>query len=365
MGLNEQLKADLETGRMKFASAAAELQTIKDEIDQVAKNLSPEEQKWVGAASSDCQETLRAFDDASRDALLAMGDTAEGISQMRQGIIDAEKEAERAAKKEEIANIVILMLSVVYLPLAGEAAGGTLEAESASKAVKMLIDLDQKIAALFRRIAAAMKKIGKEFKTDLPEAETHDPIKVDPIVENPPTSIEPPTKLPTSEPAPTPEVAPPVETREAPEAEPPSTPSGTNNEAPPLKEPEAPTPAEKEARLRRCKESSMLAANGFAPNVSRNQPHQPGGKMKSQPYWTRQVVASMGVQEMCGFICKPSGKKACRPSWCLAGLTSSTLKVKCKVLTKTFPAKEMVWPTVAGPSGSLRSTWTSAENHSE
>src|SRR5216110_2479845 len=57
----------------------------------------------------------------------------------------------------------------------------------------------------------------------------------------------------------------------------------------------------------------MLAANGFAPNVSRNQPHQPGGKMKSQPYWTRQVVASMGVQEMCGFICKPSGKKACRP----------------------------------------------------
>src|SRR5712691_9640728 len=24
----------------------------------------------------------------------------------------------------------------------------------------------------------------------------------------------------------------------------------------------------------------------------------------------------------------------------------------------------MVWPTVAGPSGSLRSTWTSAENHS-
>ena len=41
----------------------------------------------------------------------------------------------------------------------------------------------------------------------------------------------------------------------------------------------------------------MLAANGFAPTVSRNQPHQPGGKMKSQPYWTRQVVASMGVQD--------------------------------------------------------------------
>ncbi len=63
MGLNEQLKADLETGRMKFASAAAELQTIKDEIDQVAQNLSPEEQKWVGEASSDCQERLRHQND--------------------------------------------------------------------------------------------------------------------------------------------------------------------------------------------------------------------------------------------------------------------------------------------------------------
>jgi len=178
MGLNEQLKADLETGQTKFASAAVELQTIKDEIDLVAQNLSPEEQKWVGAASSGCQETLRAFDDASLDAITAMGDTAFAIKEMRQGIIDAEEEAARDAKKEEIANIVILVLSVVYLPLAGEAAGGTLEAQSASKAVKMLIDLDQRIAALFRRIAAAMKKFGNEFKTDLPEASTIDPIEV-------------------------------------------------------------------------------------------------------------------------------------------------------------------------------------------
>src|SRR5436853_4701801 len=230
MGLNEQLKADLETGRMKFASAATELQTIKEEIDRVAKNLSPEEQKWVGAASSGCQETLDAFDDASLDAITAMGDTAFGISEMRQGIIDAEEEAERDAKKEEIANIVILVLSVVYLPLAGEAAGGTLEAESEVKAVKMLIDLDQRIAAIFRRIAATMKKFGKDFKTDLPEAETLDPIKVDPIVENPPTSIEPPTKLPTSEPAPTQKSAPPVKTPEdsAP-VEQPNTPHGTND----------------------------------------------------------------------------------------------------------------------------------------
>ena len=110
---------------------------------------------------------------------------------------------------------------------------------------------------------------------------------------------------------------------------------------------------------------SMLAANVFAPNVSRNQPRQPGGKMKSQPYWTRQVVASMGVQEMRGFICKPREKKAYRPSWCLSGLTSSTLKMKCKVRPKAFPVKLMVWPMVAGPSGSLRYTWTSAENHSE
>src|SRR5436853_7486241 len=101
MGLNEQLKADLETGQTKFASAVVELQTIKDEIDQVAQNLSPEEQKWVGAASQQSQETLAAFDDASRDALLAMGDTAFGISEMRQGIIDAEDGAEREAKKEE------------------------------------------------------------------------------------------------------------------------------------------------------------------------------------------------------------------------------------------------------------------------
>lgn len=83
----------------------------------------------------------------------------------------------------------------------------------------------------------------------------------------------------------------------------------------------------------------MLAANGFAPTVSRSLPHQPGGKMKSQPYWTRQVVASMGVQEVCGFICKPSGKKACRPSWYLSGLTSSTLKMKCQVRPKAFPRR--------------------------
>src|SRR6266516_2487232 len=94
-----------------------------------------------------------------------------------------------------------------------------------------------------------------------------------------------------------------------------------------------------EARLRRCKESSLLAAIVFAPNVSRNQPHQPGGKMAVSTYWTRQVVASMGVQEMCAFPCSPNSKKPCRPSWYLSGLTSSTLKLKCKVRPKTFPAK--------------------------
>ena len=39
----------------------------------------------------------------------------------------------------------------------------------------------------------------------------------------------------------------------------------------------------------------MLAANAFAPNVSRSLPRQPGGKTKSQPYWTRHEVASIGV----------------------------------------------------------------------
>jgi hypothetical protein len=31
--------------------------------------------------------------------------------------------------------------------------------------------------------------------------------------------------------------------------------------------------------------------------------------MKSQPYWTRQLVASIGEQAMCGFSCSPNGKK--------------------------------------------------------
>ena len=50
MGRNERMLADLSTSRTKLASAATEWQTIKDEIDQVAQYLSPEEQKWVGAA---------------------------------------------------------------------------------------------------------------------------------------------------------------------------------------------------------------------------------------------------------------------------------------------------------------------------
>ena len=42
---------------------------------------------------------------------------------------------------------------------------------------------------------------------------------------------------------------------------------------------------------------------------------------------------------MCGFSCSPNGKKACKPSWCLSGLTSSTLKMKCKVRPKAFPSE--------------------------
>ena len=47
---NERMLADLETSRMKFASAATDWQTLKDEIDQMAQYLSPEEQKWIVAA---------------------------------------------------------------------------------------------------------------------------------------------------------------------------------------------------------------------------------------------------------------------------------------------------------------------------
>ena len=248
-GDNEQLKADLDTGRTKFASAVVELQTIKDEIDQVTQNLSPEEEKWVGEASPDCQETLHAFDDASSDAITAMGDTSDALKQMRQGIIDAEEEAEREARKEEIANDVILVLSVVYLPLAGEAAGGTLDAGTASKAIQMIIDLDKKIADIFKRIAAAMKKLGKEFKTDLPEVPKIDPIEVDPIVQSPPGEISPPN-VPDSKPAPTPEEGAPVQTPEAASpVEQPNTPNATNNEATPLNDPEVPPPAENQEPL--------------------------------------------------------------------------------------------------------------------
>ncbi len=83
----------------------------------------------------------------------------------------------------------------------------------------------------------------------------------------------------------------------------------------------------------------MLAAKVFAPNVSRNQSHQPGGRMNSQPYWTRQVVASMGAQEMCGFICMPSGSRTCRPSWCFSESTFSTLKMICQARPSAFEVR--------------------------
>lgn len=99
-----------------------------------------------------------------------------------------------------------------------------------------------------------------------------------------------------------------------------------------------------EAPLRRCKDSSPLAAIVFAPNVSRNQPHQPDGKMNSQPYATRQPVASMESQVMWGFCCRPNGKKTCRSGSCFSGLTASTLKVKRKVRPRALPPKVMAGP---------------------
>ena len=45
-------------------------------------------------------------------------------------------------------------------------------------------------------------------------------------------------------------------------------------------------------------------------------------------------------------------------------LSRQPLRFKAtKVLPKAFPVKLMVWPMLAGPAGSMRSTWTSA--HSE
>ena len=52
----------------------------------------------------------------------------------------------------------------------------------------------------------------------------------------------------------------------------------------------------------------------FQPKCWRNQPHQPGGKRKSEPYWTRQAVASIGEHAMCAFSCRANGKKQSRPS---------------------------------------------------
>jgi hypothetical protein len=58
--------------------------------------------------------------------------------------------------------------------------------------------------------------------------------------------------------------------------------------------------------------------------------------MKSQPYWTRQVVASMGVQEMCGFICKPSGKKSMQAELVSFGIDLFDLEDEVQGAAKGF-----------------------------
>src|SRR5512141_251193 len=49
-------------------------------------------------------------------------------------------------------------------------------------------------------------------------------------------------------------------------------------------------------RLSRCNESSTPASIILLPNVLSIHPHQPGGKVKSQPNCTRQETASIAVQ---------------------------------------------------------------------
>ena len=110
MGLNEQLKANLETGQTKFASAATELQTIKDEIDQVAQNLSPEEQKWVGEAysvtkrRSTCSMTQDEMRSRRWEMPLLLNCTKSGLSLSKEeetGLTVRSKESSSRCKREE------------------------------------------------------------------------------------------------------------------------------------------------------------------------------------------------------------------------------------------------------------------------
>src|ERR671930_1378551 len=83
-GDNEQLKADLQTGANKFGAAATSLQDIKDAVDKRIKTLSPQEQKWIGEASSEFQKTLDSFRKYRKIATKALLDTTSAVTPMKE-----------------------------------------------------------------------------------------------------------------------------------------------------------------------------------------------------------------------------------------------------------------------------------------
>jgi hypothetical protein len=85
-------------------------------------------------------------------------------------------------------------------------------------------------------------------------------------------------------------------------------------------------------RLGRYNESWTPASNALPPNVSSTHPHQPGGRVKSQPYCKRQEVESIAVQVMVSWVTMPSGSVICIWIRYFSGFTISTLIVTSRFL---------------------------------
>src|SRR5579864_5100912 len=197
---NEQLKANLQTGADKFGAAATNMQSIKDTVNHIIKALSPQEQTFVGDASDEFQNTLDPWTLYSTDAIQALQDTSSACTQLKQAIEDAEREAEEEARRNHIGDTLTLVLGVVLLPVAANAVGGALDANTASAALRFLTDADKKIAAIFQKIATSAKQFVTDFKTDLPDAQQIKLVPLEPIKPKFPGDVTPPTKV--SEPAP-------------------------------------------------------------------------------------------------------------------------------------------------------------------
>src|SRR5579864_8958693 len=197
---NEQLKANLQTGADKFGAAATNMQTIQDTVNNIIKALSPQEQTFVGDASDEFGKTLDSWTTYSTDAIKALQDTSSACIQLKQAIEDAERQAEDEARRNHLGDIMTLVLGVVLLPVAANAVGGALDANTASAALRLLTDADKKIAAIFQKIATSAKQFVTDFKTALPDAQQIKPVTFEPFEAKLPADVTPPTKV--SKPAP-------------------------------------------------------------------------------------------------------------------------------------------------------------------